>query len=115
MLHELRDQHALAAGVTGSASTAKSSSDARDHLRAALARLQTGRPRPAYVGIALDVLAEPTDEKPERFAPAAHLALPVPETIEEAARLLNGAERPLIPARLHSWRSGRRPALRRRS
>jgi 5-guanidino-2-oxopentanoate decarboxylase len=99
VLHELKCQHTLAAGVTGSASTARSASDVRDHLRTALASLHAGRPRPAYVGIPLDVLAEPMQQQtPERIGPLLSLPLAPPEAIEQAAQLLNGAQRPLIIA-----------------
>ena len=61
VLHELGDQAALAAGVFGVARSARSAEDVRDHLRLCLASLRTGRPRPAYLEIPLDVLAEDDD------------------------------------------------------
>ena len=57
VLHELHDQCTLADGVFGVARAAASAEDVRDHLRACLASLRAGRPRPAYLEIALDVLA----------------------------------------------------------
>src|SRR5215470_12580343 len=48
VLHELADQRALAAGVTGFAASARSAEDLRDQLRAAFAALRNGRRRPAY-------------------------------------------------------------------
>src|SRR5712664_3747387 len=68
VLHELDDQRALAAGVAGTARSARSAEDARDHLREAFASFQLGRQRPAYLEIALDLLAQPTALRPERFA-----------------------------------------------
>src|SRR5579862_6161400 len=59
VMHELEDQHAIAAGVTGLARSARTAQDVRDHLRAAFAMLRAPRPRPAYVEIPLDLLAEP--------------------------------------------------------
>ena len=56
VLHELRDQTALAAGVFGVARAARTAEDVRDHLRLCLASLRTGRPRPAYLEIPLDLL-----------------------------------------------------------
>ena len=48
VLHELEDQRAIAAGVTGLARSAHSAQDVRDHLRAACARAiawrRAGRP-----------------------------------------------------------------------
>src|ERR1700724_1809876 len=60
VLHELYDQAALAAGVFGVARVAFGAEDVRDHLRLCLASFRTGRPRPAYLEIPLDVLAETT-------------------------------------------------------
>src|ERR1700746_21762 len=47
VLHELADQRALAAGVTGFAGSARSAQELRDHLRAAFAVLRNDRRRPA--------------------------------------------------------------------
>ncbi len=74
VLHELPDQAALAAGVFGVARSAANAEDVRDHLRVCLASLRTGRPRPAYLEIPLDVLSETTDLAAERFATPAPLA-----------------------------------------
>src|SRR5437764_1505411 len=68
VLHELEDQRAIAAGVTGLARSALSAQDVRDHLRAAFATLRAARARPAYLEIPLDLLPEPTPLRPERFA-----------------------------------------------
>src|SRR5215468_2800193 len=68
VLHELDDQRAMAAGVAGMARSARSAEDARDHLREAFASFQLGRRRPAYLEVPLDLLAQPTTLRPERFA-----------------------------------------------
>src|SRR5271155_2072924 len=60
VLHELPNQAALAAGVFGVARSAVTAEDVRDHLQLCLASLRAGRPRPAYLEIPLDVLAEST-------------------------------------------------------
>ncbi|HVC02019.1 MAG TPA: 5-guanidino-2-oxopentanoate decarboxylase [Steroidobacteraceae bacterium] len=98
VLHELRNQHALAERVFGVARSARSAADVRDHLRACLASLRTGRPRPAYLEIPLDLLAENTDLAPERFAEPATSPAGATERIDAARLLLNAAERPLIVA-----------------
>ena len=67
VLHELYDQAALAAGVFGIARSAHSAEDVRDYLRLCLASFRTGRPRPAYLEIPLDVLAEMTTLEARRF------------------------------------------------
>jgi 5-guanidino-2-oxopentanoate decarboxylase len=98
VLHELANQHDLAAGVFGVARSARTATDVRDHLRACLASLRAGRPRPAYLEIPLDLLAERTDLRAERFASAAFAPRPDPPKVEAAIRLLARAERPLIIA-----------------
>ena len=98
VLHELHNQWALAAGVFGVARTAASAQDVRDHLRVCLASLRTGRPRPAYLEIPLDVLAEFTTLPATRFADAAPLPQAPAEQIDAAVRLLTVAARPIIIA-----------------
>ncbi|MGB6487953.1 MAG: 5-guanidino-2-oxopentanoate decarboxylase [Steroidobacteraceae bacterium] len=98
VLHEVPDQLALAAGVAGLARAAYSAEDVRDHLRAMFASFRTGRARPAYLQIPLDLLAEPTDLKPERFADPDSRPLPPQGAIERAASALAAARRPLIIA-----------------
>jgi 5-guanidino-2-oxopentanoate decarboxylase len=98
VLHELYDQAALAAGVFGIARSAHSAEDVRDHLRLCLASFHTGRPRPAYLEIPLDVLAQVTTLEAETFADAPLLPQADRAQIEAAARMLAAAARPLIVA-----------------
>jgi len=98
VLHELTDQRALAAGVFGVARSAANAADVRDHLRVCLASLCTGRPRPAYLEIPLDVLSETTDLAAEHFAPPAPPPQAPPGLIGTAARWLAEAARPVIVA-----------------
>ncbi len=98
VLHELPDQRMLAAGACGIARTALSAADARDHLREAFASFQLGRPRPAYLEIPLDLLAEPTDLQPAPFMHVGGSIQPAASAVEHAAELLRGARRPLIIA-----------------
>ena len=106
VLHELRDQAALAAGVFGVARSAGSAEDVRDHLRLCLASLRTGRPRPAYLEIPLDVLAQTTSLEARRFADASPLPRAAAAQIDAAARMLEGAVRPLIIAGGGARRAG---------
>ena len=98
VLHELNDQGAVVSGVAGHARTAFSAEAARDHLRALFAALQLERPRPVYLGVPLDLLAEPTTLRPERFARFPSNIPVHTETIREAVELLDSADRPLIIA-----------------
>jgi len=98
VLHELYDQAALAAGVFGVARSAHSAEDVRDHLRLCLASLRSGRPRPAYLEIPLDVLAQITTLEAQRFKSTPLLPEASPERIAAAARLLAQSARPLVIA-----------------
>ena len=98
VLHELADQRAMAAGAAGLALHASSAEEVRAHLAAAFAFLSGGRPRPAYVGIPLDLLAEKTRLEPERFPRAGPAPEPDRAAIEAALALLESAQRPLIVA-----------------
>jgi len=98
VLHEVPDQLALGAGVAGIARAAFSAEDVRDHLRAMFASFRNGRPRPAYLQIPLDLLAEPTNLKPERFANPEARPYSPPEAIGRAASALATSTRPLIIA-----------------
>jgi 5-guanidino-2-oxopentanoate decarboxylase len=98
VLHELADQRALAAGVTGFAGSARSAQELRDHLRAAFAVLRNDRRRPAYVDIPLDLIAETTTLRPESFPATTPIAAPDAEAIARAQALLERAERPLLIA-----------------
>jgi 5-guanidino-2-oxopentanoate decarboxylase len=98
VLHELHDQAALAAGVFGVARAGLSAEDVRDHLRLCLASLRTGRPRPAYLEIPLDVLAESTALEAQRFEDDPLLPQASAEQIDAAVRVLAVAARPLIIA-----------------
>jgi 5-guanidino-2-oxopentanoate decarboxylase len=98
VLHELHDQRALAAGIFGVARTATSAADVRDHLRVCLASLVTGRPRPAYLEIPLDVLAERTSLPATRFPDPSPAPQAAGDQIDAAVRMLNVAARPLIIA-----------------
>jgi len=98
VLHELPDQAALAAGVFGVARSATNAEDVRDHLRVCLASLRTGRPRPAYLEIPLDVLSETTDLVAERFAHPTPPPPAPPVSVAAAAAWLAEAARPVIVA-----------------
>jgi 5-guanidino-2-oxopentanoate decarboxylase len=98
VLHELRNQRAVAAGAAGCAYSAHSPEDVCDHLRSIFGSWRNGRPRPAYLEVPIDVLAEPTTRRAERFAAGSSPPQPDARLLAEAARWLSGASRPLIIA-----------------
>jgi 5-guanidino-2-oxopentanoate decarboxylase len=106
VLHELHDQAALAAGVFGIARSARSAEDVREYLRLCLASFRTGRPRPAYLEIPLDVLAEPTTLEAGAFEDTPLMPQASPDQIGAAVRLLSQAARPLIIAGGGARRAG---------
>src|ERR1700732_214244 len=106
VLHELYDQAALAAGVFGIARSAHTAEDVREHLRLCLASFRTGRPRPAYLEIPLDVLAETTTLEARRFEDGSLMPQASPDQIGAAVRLLSQAARPLVIAGGGARRAG---------
>jgi 5-guanidino-2-oxopentanoate decarboxylase len=96
VLHELDDQLSMAAGATGRARSARSAEDARDFLREAFASFQVGRQRPVYLEVPLDLLAQPTTLRAERFAQVGGGPQPTPDMVARAAELLVSSRRPLI-------------------
>jgi 5-guanidino-2-oxopentanoate decarboxylase len=98
VLHELADQRALAAAATGFAGSARSDREVREQLATAFAVLRAARPRPAYLDIPLDLLAEPTELRPEPFTRAAVATPPTGERLREVRALLQQAQRPLFIA-----------------
>lgn len=98
MLHELADQRGLAAGAAGLALHANTDSEVRTHLEAAFAFLSQPRARPAYLGLPLDLLAERTALRPERFASAPAAPQPQSAALAAASELLAHAQRPLVIA-----------------
>lgn len=96
-LHEIQDQRAAAATVTGMAATAYAPEDVPALLAKAFAGFATSRPRPAYIEIPIDVLsAEATGDW--RVQTTTSVAYPDPAMIAEAATLLHNAVRPMIIA-----------------
>jgi thiamine pyrophosphate-dependent acetolactate synthase large subunit-like protein len=94
-LHECRDQIAAVAGVAASATRVDGPASAVAAIDSAFARFASGRPRPAYLEIPLDVMdtaGEVPDSAPMTAAPPAA----DPERVAEAANLLRSAHRAAI-------------------
>jgi 5-guanidino-2-oxopentanoate decarboxylase len=98
VLHELPDQRALLCGVSGFAGSARTDTQLREHLRAAFSAIRNARPRPAYIDIPLDLLAELTELRPETFPHASPAPAAPRAAVEEAQALLSAAQRPLVIA-----------------
>lgn len=97
-LHELPDQQAIAAGVSAFSHTLHALADLPAVLERAFAVFHSARPRPVHIEIPLDLWREsPPDTLPVvRSTPA--LYQPAADRLDEAARRLSGARRPVILA-----------------
>lgn len=98
VLHELHEQRALLKDLTAFAGSARSAAQVREQLRSAFAALRSGRSRPVYLDIPLDLLAEATILRPETLPPAVPVPAPTGAPLRAAAALLEGAQRPLVIA-----------------
>ena len=106
-LHELRDQRASFEPIVKWAARARSAEDVPELLAEAWQRAQTPPSGPVFVEIPVDVLTGETDLRVTGLdgSPAAP-ALPPADRLDEAARVLAGAERPLVWAGSGVLRSG---------
>ncbi|MGI5121593.1 thiamine pyrophosphate-binding protein [Marinactinospora thermotolerans] len=111
-LHELPDQQASFAGVVKSTHVVRHASQIPSAIAAAWRDAATAPAGPAWVEIPQDVLLGPAGVPPVTALDAEPAPLaPRPELIEEAARLLSSARRPVILAGGGVSRSGGRAAL----
>ncbi|MBO0980251.1 thiamine pyrophosphate-binding protein [Microbacterium sp. SD291] len=107
-LHETKDATAMVGAIAEWSRRVSSAAEAVDAVHDAFALFRTGRPRPVHIEIPLDVLEAPADVSAE-----ARRARPVPPratgdvaAIAEAARLLSGAQNPVIVAGGGATRAG---------
>jgi len=108
-LHDLPDQRALMAQITGHSETVAAPEQLEGALERAFAVLEGPRPRPAYVGIPIDVLAAEAREPDESRLDPSKTRGPAASRdgagaragvddgeLERAARLLGSAREPMI-------------------
>jgi acetolactate synthase I/II/III large subunit len=96
--HELRDSVAVASTVTASAARVGSAAEVPAAVRNAIRVMRSGRPRPTFLEIPMDVLG--AEQEVELLPPAEDYPRPggSPEAIARAAGLLGAARRPIILA-----------------
>jgi acetolactate synthase-1/2/3 large subunit len=106
-LHELRDQRASFEPIVKWSARARSAEDVPELLAEAWQRAQTPPSGPVFLEIPVDVLTGETDVRANGLdgAPRAPV-VPDSSRLDEAARLLAGAERPLVWAGSGVLRSG---------
>jgi thiamine pyrophosphate-dependent acetolactate synthase large subunit-like protein len=94
VLHECTDQAAMFAPVTKSAHRALARDEVASSVAAALASTMSPPPRPVYLEIATDLLS--TEVSGEKAVAVGVRALVDDEDVDEAAKALAEAERPLL-------------------
>lgn len=99
-LHETKDATAMVGAIAEWSRRVTSAAEAVEAMHDAFTLFRTGRPRPVHIEIPLDVLEAPADVPAEARRP--RVGPPRvsgdPEALAEAARLLDGAARPVIVA-----------------
>ncbi|OBB32485.1 acetolactate synthase [Mycolicibacterium peregrinum] len=99
MLHQLDDQKASAVNVTKSVATVRQAAEIPSLIADAYALARSAPAGPVWVEIPQDVLLEPTSVPPvAALAVTPTQRTPRTEVIDEAAILLNAAQRPVILA-----------------
>ena len=94
-LHEIPDQLGLIQKLTKWAARIEHPTQAPDRVREALKQLQTGRPRPVELEMAMDMMGEQSEVS--LLPPESHTALaPDSDQIELAAKQLCLAKRPMF-------------------
>ncbi|CAN5375078.1 5-guanidino-2-oxopentanoate decarboxylase [soil metagenome] len=94
-LHEMLDQRGAAATITSLAMRAYTPRDVQDGVARAFAAFASGRPRPAYLELPLDILKQPAGDGWEAHALPGQ-AQARPADIVAAAAELESAKRPVI-------------------
>jgi len=99
-LHETKDATAMVGAIAEWSRRVTSAAEAVEAVHDAFTLFRTGRPRPVHIEIPLDVLESAAEVPAEARRPRAlpQRASGDPAALAEAARLLNGAERPVIVA-----------------
>ncbi len=94
-LHEITDQEAVTAPLTAFSATALAPDELPELVAQAYTVFRSARPRPVHISIPLDVLAASTEQDWRTRTPPTR-PMPDPESVQAAAGLLAGAERPLV-------------------
>ncbi len=107
-LHETKDTRAAADAVVEWARRVESGREAIQAVHDAMELFRTGRPRPVVIEVPLNILEGESDCPPEmlRPRPRPQPAAGDQERVAHAARLLAGADRPVILAGGGAVRSG---------
>ncbi len=98
--HEMRDQRGLTESITAFSATAYSPADLPDLVARAFAVFASGRPRPVHIEVPTDVLAGSVTaadfESQWRARGVSRPPAPAPESLAEAAGLIDRAKKRLL-------------------
>ena len=94
-LHEITDQQAVTAPLTGLSATAHRPEDLPELIGQAFAVFESGRPRPVHIAVPIDVLEIPVEGGWATRTPPSR-PQPDPARIAAAAEILSRAERPTL-------------------
>jgi len=95
-LHELPSQRNLVAGLTAFSHTLMRPDELPDVLTRAFSIFRSARPRPVHIEIPLNVITAPADAVRRKIGALPSRPAPCPHAIQQAARLLQNAQRPLL-------------------
>lgn len=95
-LHELPAQSDMVAGVSAFSYSLRSAEELPEVLARAFAVFNSARPRPVHIEIPLDIITAPAGHIKAHSAPAPSRPTPDMAAIEQAAKLLVAAKRPLV-------------------
>lgn len=94
-LHEIPDQAAMAAPITGFSAIVHQPEQVPAYLARAFGRFAAGRPRPALISVPLDVLDLPAPDGMEAVTPPGRPE-PRGDEILKAAEAIDGCARPIL-------------------
>jgi len=95
-LHEMPSQRNLVSGLTAFSHTLMRPDELPAVLSRAFAVFASERPRPVHIEIPLDVIIAPADHVRRKLGALPSRPAPCPHAIQRAARLLDGAQRPVV-------------------
>ncbi|MCR9255524.1 MAG: 5-guanidino-2-oxopentanoate decarboxylase [Alphaproteobacteria bacterium] len=104
-LHEMTDQRAFSAPMTGWSHTLHDPDDMPLVIARAFAKFATERPRPIHIEVPIDVMPLPV-QAPRQSRPLPKIPAPHPDRIAEAAAVLAEARDPTIILGGGAWQAG---------
>lgn len=95
-MHEVKDQRAALDAIAAWSETAADAEDAAMLVHRAFLEWAAGETRPVVINVPHDVLVDPAPIVPMAPLPVPSRAVPSPETVTEAHRILSDAQTPIV-------------------